>query len=427
MPGPSASLSPGRAGRRSSRTVAIALFLQFGLFGMLMSSWMSRIPSVREALDVSALQLGAMLVAGGTGSFLGALVVGGFIARFGSRAILMIGFAGNLVGFGLLVASVFLPAQPLFLLGMALNGACGAFVNVPININAAAFERQLGRTVLPQFHAAFSIGAAAGAFSASLFSAAGVHVGVQMIIMTGVITLLRVLFWDASCLPSAQQARTVAPQRTRGAFRSALTAWGEPRTIMLGLVLLAGSLGEGTAGTWLALAVVDGYAQPESVGAAVYATFLCAMTLFRIVGVSLIDRFGRVLVLRASGAVALVGVLLFIFGGTLPVGWLGVALWGMGAALGVPIAIAAASDDPARAGERVAVVTSFSTIASLAAPPLLGLLVDQAGVLLALLVVVAAVLISLGFSGVVRRTTADGVTTQTSPVRVAEVSSDTDR
>lgn len=274
--------------------------------------------------------------------------------------------------------------------------------------------------MLPQFHAAFSIGAAAGAFSASLFSAAGISAGVQVIAMTGAISLLRLLSLRASSQPTAQTARTDAPQRTRGAFRSALAAWAEPRTIMLGIVLLAGSLSEGTAGTWLSLAVVDGYTQPEAIGAAVYATFLGAMTVFRITGVRLIDRFGRVWVLRVSGAVVLVGVLLFIFGGTLPLAWSGVVLWGMGAALGVPIAIAAASDDPEHAGQRVAVVTSFSTIASLAAPPLLGLLVDQIGVLTSLLVVAAAAVISLSFSGAVRRSELTVVTTQTAPVRIAE-------
>ncbi len=420
MPARSSGSSVRGASHTSVRIVGLALFAQFGLFGMIMSSWMSRIPSIREALDVTALQLGSMLIAGGVGSFLGAFIVGGFVARFGSRVILLAGIVGNILGFGLLAASVLLPSQPLFLLGMALNGACGAFINVPININAAAYERQIGRTVLPQFHAAFSIGAAAGAFSASLFSAAGISAGAQVIVMTGAITLLRVLTLRASCQPTAQKARTATPQRTRGAFRSALAAWAEPRTIMLGVVLLAGSLSEGTAGTWLSLAVVDGYAQPEAIGAAVYATFLGAMTVFRITGVRLIDRFGRVWVLRISGAVVLVGVLLFIFGGTLPLAWSGVVLWGMGAALGVPIAIAAASDDPEHAGQRVAVVTSFSTIASLAAPPLLGLLVDQVGVLTSLLVVAAAAVISLSFSSAVRRSELSVVTTQTAPVRIAE-------
>lgn len=399
--------------------VGWALLLQFAFFGMLVASWMSRIPSVRESLDVTALQLGGLLIAGGVGSLLGALSVGALVVRFGSRIVLMLGFAGNVLGFGLLATATIVGSSSLFLVGMVVNGASGAFVNVPININAAALEKSLARTVLPQFHAAFSIGAALGAFAASLFSAADVAVGTQVVVVTSAVTVVRVLLWRSSTRPTAGVSRANTHGRNRGALRSAFSAWAEPRTILLGLVLLAGSLSEGTATTWLSLAVFDGFAQPEAVGAAVYATFLCAMTVFRIGGASLIDRFGRVLVLRVSGASALMGVLMLVFGASLPIGWVGVALWGFGAALGAPIAIAAASDDPARAGQRVSVVTSFSTIASLAAPPMLGLLVDQVGALHALLVVAVAVVISIAFSGATRTLPSEPVTTNTSPVRIA--------
>lgn len=404
---------------RVSPFIRIALLLQFAFLGMMMSSWMSRMPSVRESLDVTAMQLGVLLISGGIGSLVGALTVGTLVARFGSRAVLLVGIVGNVIGFGFLAGSMFLASSELFLLGMAMNGVSGAFVNVAININAAAFERAWGRTVLPQFHAAFSIGAALGAFLASLFSAAGISAGVQVIIVTVVLTTTRLVLWRASTQPM-QEAASVSRARHRGALRSALSAWVEPRTLMLGLVLLAGSLSEGTATTWLSLSVVDGYAQPEAIGAAVYASFLAAMTLFRIGGVVLIDHFGRVLVLRFSGAVAFVGVLLFVFGGTLPLGWTGAVLWGIGAALAAPIAIAAASDDASRAGERVSVVTSFSTLASLAAPPLLGLLVDQVGPLLSMLLVAAAVIVSVAFSGAVKRAPGDTVTSQTAPIRIAD-------
>lgn len=410
---------PVTANPHVSPFIRIALLLQFAFLGMMMSSWMSRMPSVRESLDVTAMQLGVLLISGGIGSLVGALTVGTLVARFGSRAVLIVGIAGNVVGFGFLAGSMFLASSELFLLGMAMNGVSGAFVNVAININAAAFERAWGRTVLPQFHAAFSIGAALGAFLASLFSAAGISAGVQVILVTVVLTAARLVLWRASTQPM-QEATSVSRSRRRGALRSALSAWVEPRTLMLGLVLLAGSLSEGTATTWLSLSVVDGYAQPEAIGAAVYASFLAAMTLFRIGGVVLIDHFGRVLVLRLSGAVAFVGVLLFVFGGTLPLGWTGAVLWGIGAALAAPIAIAAASDDASRAGERVSVVTSFSTLASLAAPPLLGLLVDQVGPLLSMLLVAAAVVVSVAFSGAVKRTPGDAVTTQTTPIRIAD-------
>jgi len=84
-------------------------------------------------------------------------------------------------------------------------------------------------------------------------------------------------------------------------------------------------------------------------------------------------------VLRASGVVSMVGLLLFGFGPTLAVSAVGVVLWGFGAALAVPVGIAAASDDPLKAAARVSVVSAFASMSSLVAPPVVGLLAESIG------------------------------------------------
>ena len=397
---------------------------QFALFGLIQVSWMSRMPSIRDALDLTSLQLGSLLIIGGLGSLIGALTVGAIIARFGSRNVLIAGIVGNVVGFGLDATGLLGFGLGFFIAGMAINGVCGALVNVPININAAAVEQRLGKAVLPQFHAAFSIGAALGALVAASFAFAGAHVATQILIVTAVVTLLRALLVAPSMRLAPLSPLTTATgsvdaesprDRTRNAVRSALGAWLEPRTLLLGVVLLAASLAEGAATTWISLAVVDGFGSAEATGAMAYGTFVGAMTVFRFVGTGLIDRFGRVAVLRASGFSSLAGLLLFAVGTDLAVAWIGLVLWGCGTALGNPIAISAASDDPERAGQRVSVVTSFSTISSLAAPPLLGLLADEVGARSALLAVGAAIILSLAVAGQARRHPAAGGSAQTTP------------
>lgn len=397
---------------------------QFALFGLIQVSWMSRMPSIRDALDLTSLQLGSLLIIGGLGSLIGALTVGAIIARFGSRNVLIAGIVGNVVGFGLDATGLLGFGLGFFIAGMAINGVCGALVNVPININAAVVEQRLGKAVLPQFHAAFSIGAALGALVAASFAFAGAHVATQVLIVTAVVTLSRALLVAPSMRLAPLSSVTAATgsvdaestrDRTRNAVRSALGAWREPRTLLLGVVLLAASLAEGAATTWISLAVVDGFGSAEATGAMAYGTFVGAMTVFRFVGTGLIDRFGRVAVLRASGISSLAGLLLFALGTDLAVAWIGLVLWGCGTALGNPIAISAASDDPERAGQRVSVVTSFSTISSLAAPPLLGLLADEVGARSALLAVGAAIILSLAVAGQARRHPAAGGSAQTTP------------
>ena len=110
---------------------------------------------------------------------------------------------------------------------------------------------------------------------------------------------------------------------------------------------------------------------------------------------------------RASGAASLAGLLAFGFVPSLPVAAVGVAVWGFGAALAVPIGIAAASDDPRRAASRVAAVSVFSSIASIAAPPLLGLAAESMGARHALLLVTVAMVASVSVAGQVRRPRAE--------------------
>ncbi|MBM7817701.1 MFS family permease [Cellulosimicrobium cellulans] len=385
-----------------------ALMVQFGLFGVIGASWMSRLPSVREALGISASQLGLLLVVGGLGSLVSVVSAGAVVARFGSRTTLVVATVGNVVGFGLVALGTGTGGVVLFAAGAFLNGVCGALTNVPINICAASVEQHVGRAILPHFHAAFSIGAACGALVAAVFSWAHVGITAQILVVTLAVTVTRaVLIAPATALApdrvddGAAPSAATSPRRGAG-VRAALAAWREPRTLLIGLVLLASSLSEGSAGNWLSIAVVDGFEVREALGAVAYGTFVGAMTVFRFAGTRLIDRFGRVAVLRASGVSALVGLLVFGLAPSLPLAWVGIVLWGCGAALANPVAIAAASDDPAHAAPRVAVATSFSTVAMLTAPPLLGLMVDQVGARHMLLVICAATVLSLAVAGQVR-------------------------
>ncbi|HEY2557085.1 MAG TPA: MFS transporter, partial [Diaminobutyricibacter sp.] len=132
----------------------------------------------------------------------------------------------------------------------------------------------------------------------------------------------------------------------------------------------------------------------RAVGALVYSVFLTAMTACRLLGPRVLDRFGRVPVLRTAAALATVGLLLFIF---VPVFWvniLAVVLWGAGASLGFPVGMSAAADDPAKAAARVSAVATIGYCAFLIGPPLIGFLGNQFGILNGLLLVLVLVAMS---------------------------------
>ena len=166
--------------------------------------------------------------------------------------------------------------------------------------------------------------------------------------------------------------------------RSPLKAWTEPRTLLVGLFVFCMAFTEGTGNDWLGVAVIDGYDAAAALGALTFAVFLGAMTLGRWFGPGLLDRHGRVPVLRVSALIALVGLVLVVFGGALPVAMVGAALWGLGTALGFPVGMSAAADDPAHAAGRVSVVASIGYVAFLAGPPLIGFIGHEVGTLRAL-------------------------------------------
>ncbi|HWJ85488.1 MAG TPA: MFS transporter, partial [Cellulomonas sp.] len=189
-----------------------------------------------------------------------------------------------------------------------------------------------------------------------------------------------------------------AASAPRGA-RGALAAWIEPRTLLIGLVVLAAALTEGSANDWVSLAVVDGWDAQDALGAVAFAVFVGTMTTARWFGTWVLDRYGRVAVLRACSGLALVGLLVFSLVGPLWLAVVGVVLWGAGASLGFPVGMSAASDDPARAAARVSVVSTIGYSAFLAGPPLLGLLAHHVGYRHALLAVAIPTLLGLLVTG----------------------------
>jgi cyanate permease len=249
---------------------------------------------------------------------------------------------------------------------------------------------------MPRFHAGFSLGTVAGALVGAAAAAVGVSLAGQLVV-TGLLVLAALAVVTRSFLP------VVEPEEGESKGRSGVgRAWRERRTLLIGLLVLAFAFAEGSANDWAALALVDGYGVSGSVAAVGFGVFVASMTAARLVGTTLLDRYGRVVVLRATAASAVAGVLLFVFAPTVPLAFAGAVLWGIGAALGFPVGMSAAADEPDRAAARVSVVSSIGYTAFLAGPPLIGFLAEAAGILRALLVVLGMMVVSVLAVGAAR-------------------------
>jgi MFS family permease len=372
-------LSTGTASREvvTARNAVLATFF---LNGFAFATWASRIPSARHELDLGPGALGLLLLSASIGSVIALPSSGGSVQRFGSRRVVIAAATVEAVGLLLVAVGVgALGAVPLTAVGLFLVGFGTGSWDVAMNVEGAEVERLVGRSVMPRFHASFSLGTVGGAAVGAVVTFSGLGVGWHVGVVAVIVALLAGLS-VRGFLPHQPRTDETPPSH-------ALKAWTEPRTLLIGVMVLAMALTEGVANDWLGVAMVDGYDAPAWLGAAAFALFVAAMTLGRVTGTVLLDTFGRLRVLWGSMGVAAVGVLLVVLGQVPVLVTLGIVLWGVGASLGFPVGMSAAADDPAKAAARVSVVSTIGYTAFLGGPPLLGFLGAHFGVLNALLVV----------------------------------------
>jgi MFS family permease len=352
-----------------------AVFLAFLLNGFLFATLVSRIPDLRGGLSLDNGALGLLLLSIAVGSILSLPSAGALIQRWSAGAVVRAGAACGATG--VLVAGVGagpLGLVPVCSLGLFAFGMGTGVWDVAMNVEGAEVERGLGRSIMPRFHAAWSVGGIAGAAigvpMAALKAPMPLHFGVL-----GLLAVVLALRGTRLFLPAEEE---------KAAPSSAGSAWLEPRTLAIGVMVLAFTVAEGAAHDWLSLALIDGYDVAHWVGVTGYVTFVCAMTFGRFTGPVVLDRFGRAPVLWGSAALAAAGTMLVISGGPVVVVGLGILLWGFGASLGFPVGMSAAADDPARSAARVSVVSTIGYGAFLGGPPLLGWVGDRIGTLHAL-------------------------------------------
>lgn len=377
-------------------------YLAFVGAGFAFATWASRIPQFRDQLELSSEQLGLLLLAIAFGSLISLPASGSIVHRFGAKRTVQVSsllLAASLLAVGVGYRIGVVPvAVGLVALGLG-NGAW----DVAMNVHAATAERLLGRSIMSRFHAGFSIGTVAGALVGVAMVALHISVTVHF---AAVAALL------AATVPTGVQhfvaedrapvTRDPVPKDVAGS--RAFARWREPRTLLIGLFVLAFAFTEGTGNDWISVSFIDGHHTADAIGTLGYASFLAAMTAGRWFGAPLLDKYGRVSMLRALTVVAVTGVLLYVFSPLVWLAFIGTVLWGIGASLGFPVGMSAAADDPEAAAGRVSAVASIGYGAFLAGPPLIGFLGEHTSVLHALTTVAAVLALASLIVGSLRPT-----------------------
>jgi MFS family permease len=381
-----------------TRSITV-LVIYFFIFGIGMSAWLVRLPEVRSSIDVTTSVLGWVLFASSVGAMTSLLLAGRYISRNGARSAVIVGF--TVLGIGQTIQAISLLFQSP--LGVAAGGLVSGLGyglgDVGINVEGAELEKRRGKSLLPQLHGAYSLGALTGAGLGTLAIVFEFPLVVQVIVFASATTAIA---WSTYRLLPARtgiNSSIRTPQSTEQKPRQKTVI--NKRILFLGLGIMGLSLAEGGSNDWLALSVVDDYKLDTTTAGITFAIMTAAMVITRFTGGKMVDKYGRVFALRAFGLAGVVGIFMVILSPTIYVAWIGAALWGAGVALGFPLFISAAADGEDSSG-RVATVTTFGYIAFLVGPPLLGFVGQSWGLLNMFYLLAACVAAAVYFAGAAR-------------------------
>jgi predicted MFS family arabinose efflux permease len=368
----------------SSRAAITAIFF---LNGVVFSSWYARLPAIQDDLGIGPGALGLALLGAPLGLLIAQPLVGGVVARRGSRPLVA---AAPLYTSTVVLPALAIDTATLFVAVLAVGAANGT-LDISMNAQGIAVERAEGRRIFSSLHAAFSFGALSGALLAGLAAAAGIEPLVHLALCAAVAGVAAFLA-ARHLLPAAADAR---PQSHRVARPSR-------RLTALGVIAFCALLAEGAVFDWSAIYVAGEAGASLGLAPAGLAAFSLAMGLGRLAGDPLSGRHGAPRIARGSGALAACGLALALLIAT-PVGAVaGFALMGLGLSTLFPLSLRAAGDDPERAGPALAAVSTVGYTGFLAGPPAIGLLAEATDLRTALAPICLLLLLAASLAGHLR-------------------------
>lgn len=347
-------------------TPRAAVATVFLCFGLSVGLWGGSVAEAARLAGTSAEAVGSAFFGYGIAGILGLTLAG----RIGGGISLKRRLLVLLAIAGICLAALFQAAGATTLIaGLFVFSFFLSSIDLVMNSEAVAVERDLGRPVLSGFHGLASLGVGLGAISGSYLS---VTAGLTV---TAVVALL---------VHATAMSAVLLGTPNRGAThpRSAGSSWFRPTfgLVVLSLVLGASMAGELAATMFSAQTLASqapALAAYAGVGATAFALFQAAL---RLCGDRLRSLFGDERLVSASLAVALVGFVVVAASPGFGVSALGFAIVGLGTACIVPCGFAAAARMlPRPAAAVISMLSLITGLIRIPAPLAYGWLASRAG------------------------------------------------
>lgn len=364
---------------RFDRWAVAGMFL---INGIIVGSWAPHIPGFVARLGISEFTLGLLILGYGLGATATMAVAGHMIARFGSGKTLCL-FASLLVL--MLPLAVLKTELWAAVIVLALFGSVVGGMDVAMNANVVAVEKQSGRAIMSKSHGFWSLGGFAGG------SLGGIGIQAFGAIEHAVVVTIVAALAVALAFPHINEGIDHAQDPKNRRFK-----WPrQPGIYILAAMALLCMCAEGSVLNWSALYLQKDLLSDTAVVGFAFAGFSGAMALTRFLGDSIRNRFGASTTFRMSAFLSCASMLV---AGLAPWPWLAIAafaLCGIGTANLVPILFSAAGKQPGiNAGVGLSVVTTIGHVGILLAPSIIGFFAAYVG-LSAVYVAIALMLGSL--------------------------------
>ncbi len=366
-----------------------AVTLIFFINGVVVSSWVARIPELQRKLGISEGELGLALLGLGLGALVALVMSGWLVGRMGSRPVTTLSVVAVCA---LLPGPALAPSTATLTLALFIFGAANGALDVAMNAQGVLIQRHYGRPILSSMHAAFSFGAFTGAAVGGLAAAAGITPTEHLL---GAALVLGVAAFLAArwLLPAHEDVSRGGPSFVKPSRRLAA----------LGTVAFCGLLIEGAVADWSAVYLNNVLETGPALAAAGFAAFSLTMAAGRLIGDRLVFLTHPITIARYGGTIALIGLMIALLAPhpLLAIG--GFALVGAGLSNIVPIVFTAAGRISKLApGPAIAAVATTGYFGFLTGPPVIGLVAELLTLRVALLILVILAAVMTVLSGTLK-------------------------
>jgi MFS family permease len=348
-----------------------------------------RLPAIKADLALSNTALGTAVAALPVGALISGLASGGLIARFGSRTVAVA--CGT--GFGVVLPLVGLaPSWGVLAATFFAFGLLDSLMDVSMNAHGLRVQRGYGRSIVSAMHGLWSLGAVGGGVAGTLAAGAGVGLPSHLLTAGAILIAASLATWRW-LLPGPDDLERAQPATPGGLDRAGRRA-ARRRLAVLGLLVVMAAVIEDAPASWGAVLLRTELGTSDAAAGLVFIAFQSAMTLSRLTGDRLVDRYGAVPLVRGGALLAAGGVGLGLAVGEPVSVVVGFGLAALGTGTLFPLVFHAAGNLPGvSTGHGVAIVAWMSRLGFLVVPPLVGLVGDAVDLRTGLLVVPAAALV----------------------------------